>query len=287
MTDAELERVWRRLQPLAIDKMAARHPAAARQPLRIAARLEPRALSAARACRRGQISDLDRRQSAAPGRLSGAARGQAGARGAASAIDVTASGGRQRRSCSRRGRGFQTLSIGRLPPPACAGSGPRSTALRATEPSPFPPRGVTSPPLRVTIASVIGRLPSSPFSLSITSNSGPTFLITAAFLSGRSCLLAAARLFARYQPLRSAAVRPIVISAHPAPRRRRAAFVCGGGVPQPEKSRACGLPERRSAGGAAGLQWRRPAIFRRRADRLTDTNMGEPAISPALQREAK
>jgi NAD(P)-dependent dehydrogenase (short-subunit alcohol dehydrogenase family) len=31
------------------------------------------------------------------------------------------------------------------------------------------------------IASVIGRLPSSPFSLSITSNSGPTFLITATF----------------------------------------------------------------------------------------------------------
>jgi hypothetical protein len=58
-------------------------------------------------------------------------------------------------------------------------------------------------------------------------------------------------------------------------------------VPQPEKSRACGLPERRFAGGAAGLQWRRPTIFRRRADRPTDTNMEEPAISPALQREAK
>jgi hypothetical protein len=58
-------------------------------------------------------------------------------------------------------------------------------------------------------------------------------------------------------------------------------------MPQPEKSRACGLPERRSAGGEAGLQWRRPTIFRRRADRPTDMNMGEPAIGPALQREAK
>ena len=77
-------------------------------------------------------------------------------------------------------------------------------------------------------------------------------------------------------------------SGSAAPRRKEERlFVCGGGVPQPEKSRACGLPERRFAGGEAGLQWRRPAIFRRRADHPTDTNHGEPAISPALQREAK
>ena len=50
-----------------------------------------------------------------------------------------------------------------------------------------------------------------------------------------------------------------------APRRKEEGlFVCGDGVPQPEKSRACGLPERRFAGGEAGLQWRRPTIFRRR-----------------------
>ena len=74
-------------------------------------------------------------------------------------------------------------------------------------------------------------------------------------------------LSARYPPLRSAAVSPSVISVHSAPRRKEEGlFVCGDGVPQPEKSRACGLPERRSAGGEAGLQWRRPTIFRRRAD---------------------
>jgi hypothetical protein len=38
----------------------------------------PRSLSAARTGRRSQIPDLDRRQPAAPGRLPGAARGQAG-----------------------------------------------------------------------------------------------------------------------------------------------------------------------------------------------------------------
>ena len=54
-----------------------------------------------------------------------------------------------------------------------------------------------------------------------------------------------------------------------------------------KRSRACGLPERRFAGGEAGLQWRRPTIFRRRADHSTDTSHREPAISPALQREAK
>ena len=44
---AELERLWRRLQPLAISKNAARRPAAARQPVRLTADLKPRALGAA------------------------------------------------------------------------------------------------------------------------------------------------------------------------------------------------------------------------------------------------
>ena len=74
-------------------------------------------------------------------------------------------------------------------------------------------------------------------------------------------------LFARCQPLRSAAVaQPHFGSLGAAPEGRRA---CGAaaGASAGERSRACGLPERRSAGGDAGLQWRRPTIFRRRADR--------------------
>ena len=76
---AELERLWCRLQPLATPVDAARSAAAARHPLRLTAGAEPRALGAARARRRGQIPRLDGGQSAAPGRLRGAARGQAGA----------------------------------------------------------------------------------------------------------------------------------------------------------------------------------------------------------------
>src|SRR5438552_6884442 len=53
---AELERRWRRLQPLAIDTM----PLEVQPPLRIAAGAEPRALGAARDGRRGQASYLDR-----------------------------------------------------------------------------------------------------------------------------------------------------------------------------------------------------------------------------------
>jgi hypothetical protein len=63
---------------------AARRAAAAYQPLRIAAGAQPRALGAARIGRRGQVSDLDRRQFAAPGRVRGSVRGQAGGRGAPS-----------------------------------------------------------------------------------------------------------------------------------------------------------------------------------------------------------
>ena len=48
---------------------AARRAAAALDPLWLAAGLKPRALGAARAGRRSQIPDLDRRQSLAPGRL--------------------------------------------------------------------------------------------------------------------------------------------------------------------------------------------------------------------------
>jgi hypothetical protein len=47
---------------------AARSTAAARHPVWLAAGAEPRALGAARAGRRGQISCVDRGQSAAPGR---------------------------------------------------------------------------------------------------------------------------------------------------------------------------------------------------------------------------
>src|SRR5689334_1317003 len=62
---------------------APRRAAAARQPVRIAAPAQPGALGAAGAGRRGEVSHLDRRQSAAAGGLRGAAGGQAGARGAA------------------------------------------------------------------------------------------------------------------------------------------------------------------------------------------------------------
>ena len=61
---------------------AAGHATAPNQPLWVTTDIEPRALGAARACCRGQIPDLDRRQSVAPGRISGVARGQAGERGA-------------------------------------------------------------------------------------------------------------------------------------------------------------------------------------------------------------
>jgi hypothetical protein len=56
---AELERLWRKLQPTT----------AAPQPLRLAAGFEPGALGTARAGRRSQIPDLDRRQPASPGDL--------------------------------------------------------------------------------------------------------------------------------------------------------------------------------------------------------------------------
>jgi ATP-dependent DNA ligase len=50
---AELERLWRRLQPLAIDKMPLEVPLGANQPFRIAAGAQPGALGAARAGPRG------------------------------------------------------------------------------------------------------------------------------------------------------------------------------------------------------------------------------------------
>jgi hypothetical protein len=61
---------------------AARGAAAAHQPFRIAARAQPRALSKARAGRRGEISHLDRRQFIAASGLRRPARGQAGGRSA-------------------------------------------------------------------------------------------------------------------------------------------------------------------------------------------------------------
>src|SRR5258705_290622 len=50
---------------------AAGKAAAPTQPLWVTTDIEPRALGAARACCRGQFPDLDRRQSVAPGRVSG------------------------------------------------------------------------------------------------------------------------------------------------------------------------------------------------------------------------
>ena len=75
------------------------------------------------------------------------------------------------------------------------------------------------------------------------------------------------RAFCPISPLRSAAVSPSVISVHSAPRRKKERlFVClrRRALGRTEEPR-CGLPERRFAGGEAGLQWRRPTIFRRRA----------------------
>src|SRR6516165_11081202 len=60
---------------------AAGYPAAALQPLRRAARCQPCSLGATRACRRGQISDLDGGQPVAPGRLRRFMRRQAGVGG--------------------------------------------------------------------------------------------------------------------------------------------------------------------------------------------------------------
>jgi hypothetical protein len=58
--NAELGRLWRRLQPLATDRMPLDVP------LRLAPGAQPRPLGAARAGRRGEVPDLDRGQSAAP-----------------------------------------------------------------------------------------------------------------------------------------------------------------------------------------------------------------------------
>jgi ATP-dependent DNA ligase len=66
MKRAELERLWRKLQPLATSKMSLDLPLAPRQPFRIVSRSEPRALGAAGARRRGQISHVDRREPGAP-----------------------------------------------------------------------------------------------------------------------------------------------------------------------------------------------------------------------------
>jgi ATP-dependent DNA ligase len=72
----ELERLWRRLQPLATSEMPLDVPPPPDQPLWLAACPQPRALGSTRACGRGEISNLDGRQPASPGDLSGLARGQ-------------------------------------------------------------------------------------------------------------------------------------------------------------------------------------------------------------------
>ena len=69
INQAELARLWRRLQPLAIDKMPLDVPPPRSTRFGSPLVLSRVPLGAARAGRRGQIPDLDRRQSLAPGRL--------------------------------------------------------------------------------------------------------------------------------------------------------------------------------------------------------------------------
>src|SRR5438477_921147 len=78
-----------------------RLPTAAYQPLRVAARPQPRSLGAARTRRRGQISDLDRREPAPPSGLRRSARGQARLGGAPSGA---ACGARAAEATCRSGR---------------------------------------------------------------------------------------------------------------------------------------------------------------------------------------
>ena len=80
ISDAELERLWRWLQPLAISEC--RLPSRRRRPA-ISARRFAGALGTAGACGCGQIPDVDRPRLAAAGRLSGRPGGQAGERGSA------------------------------------------------------------------------------------------------------------------------------------------------------------------------------------------------------------
>jgi hypothetical protein len=58
---------------------------------------------------------------------------------------------------------FGLPGFGRLPLPACAGLGPRPMCCAHGAGPLFPRAGGPSPPSRVTVASVIGALPSSPF----------------------------------------------------------------------------------------------------------------------------
>ena len=64
---AELGRLWRRPQPLAADKMPLDVPPPRISRFGSPAGAQPRALGTARAGARGQLPDLDRRQSATPG----------------------------------------------------------------------------------------------------------------------------------------------------------------------------------------------------------------------------
>jgi DNA ligase D-like protein (predicted ligase) len=86
---AELERLWRRLQPLATDTMPLDVPPPRTSPLRLTPGAQPCTLGAPRAGGRGEVPHLDRRQSAAPGRVRGPTRGQAGGRGATPGAELT------------------------------------------------------------------------------------------------------------------------------------------------------------------------------------------------------
>ena len=69
MTEGELVALRKKLEPLASGDDDRRPAAAAQLALRPPARIVARALGAARARRRGFVSDLDRRRAASPGRL--------------------------------------------------------------------------------------------------------------------------------------------------------------------------------------------------------------------------
>ena len=69
INQAELERLWRRLQPLAVSEMPLEMPPPRSSRFGSPLVFEPRALGEARARRRSEIPDLNRRQSSAPGRL--------------------------------------------------------------------------------------------------------------------------------------------------------------------------------------------------------------------------
>jgi hypothetical protein len=75
MSENELERLWQKLQPLAIDKMLLAEAAPLEQPIWIAARVFASALGATGDGGRSELLDVDGRWPVAAGRVSGRAGG--------------------------------------------------------------------------------------------------------------------------------------------------------------------------------------------------------------------